>query len=112
MCTIRDVKPLIEKLVGKKCNHIDEHVLNLTLFKNGDGLGYSQFNEVLLLLGYNRVADFFFQFLVTEELEGEDSIFSFPSIQALEEKINRFIYFGLLWYGNVRFAFKKGCSLE
>jgi hypothetical protein len=107
MCTIQDVKPAFEKLVGEKCNHIEQHILNLPLFKDGACLGYSQFNEVLLLLGYNRVADFFFQFLVTQKLDEEDGIFSFPSREELEEGINRFIHFGLLWYGSVRFAFKK-----
>ncbi|PKP47457.1 MAG: hypothetical protein CVT94_11340 [Bacteroidetes bacterium HGW-Bacteroidetes-11] len=107
MCVIRDVKPTFERLVGEKCNHIEEHVMNLPLFKDGASLGYSQFNEVLLLLGYNRVAEFFFQFLVEQEIKEEKRIFAFKSKDELEKGINYFIQFALLWYGNIRFAFKN-----
>lgn len=107
MCTIRDVKTAFEKLVGEKCNHIEEHILNLPLFKDGACLGFSQFNEVLLLLGHNRVDDFFFKFLVTQQINNEDGIVSFTSKEALEAGIDHFIHFSLLWFGSVRFAFKK-----
>src|SRR5205807_9893065 len=39
------------------------------LSDDGPGLGYSQFNELLLLYGYDRVTREFFQFLVSDELE-------------------------------------------
>ncbi|NOZ93250.1 MAG: hypothetical protein GXP47_00725 [Acidobacteria bacterium] len=77
----------------------------MLLDAGGDGLGWSQLNEVLLLLGYDRVTSSFFQFLVdggTEYHEGS----SIASLRNLEESIERFQKLALLIYGNVKYAFK------
>lgn len=104
MCFVRDIVPLIERLVGKKCECSDEDTLNLTLFKGHAELGYSQFNEVLLLLGYDRIENFFFQFLVNGEIDYTSGA-TFKSKDDLKEGIERFTKLALLWYGSLRFAF-------
>lgn len=104
MCTVRDIIPLIERLVGEKCTCSDENSLSLTIFKDHNGIGYSQFNEVLLLLGYDRIENYFFQFLVS----GENKYVlgsTFKSIDDLKEGIDRFSKLALLWYGSLRYAF-------
>lgn len=69
------------------------------------GLGYSQFNESLLLLGYDRVSPSFFRFLVDgqTEYEGNEAI---PSLDALQKGVERFRVLALLNFGNVKFGFK------
>ena len=65
----------------------------------------SQLNELLLLLGFDRVTHQFFQFLVdgtTEYREGA----SFKSFAQLDRAIRRFREIALLRFGNVKFAFK------
>jgi hypothetical protein len=56
-----ELKHLFEALAGQQAplgTDAIEHVL--PLLESGRGLGYSQFNEVLLLLGYDRVTHAFF----------------------------------------------------
>jgi len=68
-------------------------------------LGHSQFNEILLLLGFDRVHPEFFQYLVDGTIEYKEGS-AISSMRALEEGIERFITLALLWYGNIKFAFK------
>ena len=71
----------------------------------GAGIGYSQFNELLLLLGRDRVSPSFFRFLVdgATEYEGGEAV---ESLQALREGVDRFRKLALLNFGNVRFGFR------
>jgi hypothetical protein len=73
---------------------------------NKGGLGYSQLNELLLLLGFDRISHNFFQYLVDESTEYKPKS-SLGSFKALEDGITRFRKAALLLYGNVKFAFKK-----
>ncbi len=70
------------------------------------GLGYSQFNELLLLLGYDRVTHAFFQFLVDGTLEYQPGC-AIQSIEKLETGVERARQLSLLFFGNVKFGFKK-----
>jgi hypothetical protein len=72
----------------------------------GTGLGYSQFNELLLTLGYDRVAPSFFQYLVDGALEYRPGA-DIRTFEQLESGIDRFRTLALLHYGNVKFGFKK-----
>ncbi|OWY71880.1 hypothetical protein B7486_09500 [cyanobacterium TDX16] len=69
------------------------------------GLGWSQLNELLLLLGYDRISDGFFQFLVdgTVEIKSHDTL---SSLEKLQEGIDRFRKLAILRFGNVKFGFK------
>lgn len=70
------------------------------------GLGYSQLNELLLLLGYDRVSQAFFQFLVDGRIEYEPGT-ALQSVQDLESGVERARKLALLLFGNVKFGFKK-----
>lgn len=106
MCKIKDLKPLLENLVGTRANCLDKDSAEITIFKNDNGLGYSQFNEVLLLLGFKRVSYEFFQYIADGRFH-YDSKTSIGSKEQLEEGIYRFTTLALLFYGNIRFAFKE-----
>ncbi|MBN2829826.1 MAG: hypothetical protein JXR56_05860 [Candidatus Cloacimonetes bacterium] len=68
-------------------------------------LGHSQFNEILLLLGFDRVYPGFFQYLVDGTIDYKDGS-AIESLQALEKGVERFRTLALLWFGNIKFAFK------
>lgn len=76
---------------------------------NGQCIGYSQFNELLLNVGYDRVDRAFFLFLcdpdtVSSGAEGVDEI---SSATSLKYGIEKFRQLALLLYGNVKFGFKS-----
>lgn len=76
------------------------------LLSNGAGLGHSQFNELLLTLGYDRVTHAFFQFIVdgtTEYASGS----ALRSPEQLKSGVERFRKLGMSLYGNVKYAFKR-----
>ena len=80
------------------------------LFQGG-GLGYSQFNELLLLLGYDRVSEVFFQFLVG----GTVDLHTHASLEPLKQfrtGVDNFRELAILRFGNVKFGFKYFSSLS
>jgi hypothetical protein len=102
MPKLSTITSYFETLTGdevKSSPHTDFNIL-----ENGNELGYSQFNEVLLTLGFSRLKHDFFQFLVdgnTDYVLGA----SIKSIDHLEKSINRFSIIALLWYGNLKHAY-------
>lgn len=68
-------------------------------------LGYSQLNELLLLLGFDRVSRAFFQFLCDRTTDYKTGT-EIASIEDLEQGVRRFREIGLLFFGNVKYAFK------
>ena len=68
---VRKLIALFERLTGEKASQ-DELILKNITFPIGNnkkskktdssGIGYSQFNELLILLGFDRVQDSFFQY--------------------------------------------------
>src|SRR5687767_1301398 len=74
------------------------------------GMGYSQLNELLLSLGYDRVTEWFFQYLLDGKLDyGHESVFK--SVDQLRAGVDRFCQFAILRFGNVKFAFKRLSTL-
>ena len=71
-----------------------------------EGLGYSQFNELLLLHGYDRVTSAFFQFLVDGTVDFQPGS-GLSSIEVLEAGVERARQLSLLFFGNIKFGFKK-----
>lgn len=69
------------------------------------GMGYSQLNEVLLSLGYPRVSEWFFQYLVdgTTNYKVHNA---FQALSDLETGVERFRKHAMLSHGNVRYAFE------
>lgn len=104
--TDTDVRRLLERLTGQPpINPVPLPKSALDALDGGKGWGWSQFNEVLLLLGYDRICQEFFQYLVT----GVTSYVvgaSLKSISSLENAVTNFRKLALLSYGNVKFAFK------
>jgi hypothetical protein len=78
----------------------------LKFFENGNVLGYSQFNEILLLLGFDRITQSFFQYLVNQEIEYKHNS-SIKSISQLEYGITEFRILAILLYANVKYGFKE-----
>ncbi len=63
----RDIKRLLENLTGQKIPpDKDTPIAAVRLFNNKVGLGFSQLNELLLYMGYDRVTSVFFQYIVDE----------------------------------------------
>lgn len=69
----------------------------------GDGraLGYSQLNELFLLLGYDRITPEFFRYIAG----GPDAYLD--SMDQFREGVDRFRKLALLRFGNVKYAFKN-----
>lgn len=69
------------------------------------GFGFSQFNEVLSLLGFDRINRPFFDFLCEDGNE-------IKSIEQLEYAVKRFMTIALLFFGNIEHAFQTLSSDE
>ena len=69
-----------------------------------EGIGYSQFNELQLLLGYKLVSRSFFQYLLDGTVEIKDE--SFESFNELALSIDRFRKLALISFGNIQNAFR------
>lgn len=76
------------------------------LGRGGSGIGYTQLNEFLLSLGYDRVTRSFFQYLSDGSLRYQHGA-SIPSLKKLREGVERFRKMAVLLFGNVKFAFKQ-----
>src|SRR5262245_52983964 len=64
--SVESLRRILEELVGQRAV-LDVPLPDLAvhvLVSGSSGLGYSQLNELLLLLGFDRVSHSFFQFLV------------------------------------------------
>jgi hypothetical protein len=61
-------------------------------------LGCSQFNEIMLVLGYDRVSQDFFEYFFGEAI---------ASRRQLEEGVEKFRKLAMLKFGNFKFAFKR-----
>jgi hypothetical protein len=102
-----DIGQILADLTGHKAplgTEIPDAALAL-LASGGSGLGYSQLNELLLLLGYDRIATSFYQLLVNGGFEYEPGS-TIRSFEQLVDGITHFRKIALLLYGNVKFAFK------
>jgi hypothetical protein len=99
------ISQLLTDLTGQEPTfpqNIDGHVAALL---KGTGIGYSQLNELLLLLGYDRLTHRFFQYLLNGKTEYEFGG-AFKSFDELRGGIDRFRTVALLGFGNIKFAFK------
>jgi hypothetical protein len=109
--TGKTLKTWFEQLTGQQLPIADDQgVLDqvATSLSAGQSIGYSQFNELLLNVGYDRVSQEFFFFLCDPEVvsiggSGSDEI---SSPDALESGITAFRSLALLLYGNIKHGFK------
>lgn len=97
-----EVQALLEALTGQAAPLRFSGELHLFEGPHA-GLGYSQLNELLLLFGFDRVGQAFFQFL----LDGTVDYLAGNAICSDHELVNgvrRFRELALLLYGNVKFG--------
>ncbi len=100
------LKRLIEDLTGQDAS--DTPVIKNVegLVENGNGLGLSQFNELLLLMGFDRIKPAFFQYLVDGSAEYKPKA-CIESLDKLKQGVERFQKLALKAYGNVKYGFKQ-----
>jgi hypothetical protein len=99
-----ELRGLLEKLTGRSAPGALLDTVKV-LQDEKTSLGYSQLNELLLLLGFDRVSRSFFRFLLDGEIEYQEGL-SFGSENELKSGVDRFIQLAMLAYGNIKFAFK------
>jgi len=95
---------LLEALTGQRAP-LPEGRDGISSFPKS-GLGYSQLNELLLLFGYDRVTRTFFQFLADGTLDYKPGC-AIRSIEEFQTGVERARQLSLLFFGNVKFGFKK-----
>lgn len=101
---------LLKKMTGQSPPLQSDAVIRGELLLSESGLGYSQLNELLLLLGYDRIKPAFFQYIADGTCDNAaDS--SIKSMTQLQEGIDRFRKHAMLRYGNIKYAFKHLSSL-
>lgn len=103
------IKTLLTQLVGSEPPIPNPQNLDScqNIF-NSNGIGYSQFNELMLLFGLDRISIDFFQYIANKKLHNipNDPPLIIESIDDLEEGINKFRVFAIFRFGNIRYAFK------
>ncbi len=100
-----EIKELLTKLTGQNAQ-IDASAPGLTVLNApGEGLGYSQLNELLLLFGFDRVTRQFFRYLLDGETEYKPGL-AFESSEQLNDAVDRFRRLAILLFGNVKYGFK------
>lgn len=103
----QDVLGLLEKLTGQKPPIINEEVKDKLTNENifHKALGFSQFNELLIIFGYKRVTPDFFERFFNEKRE-------INYYKDLKKGVDNFRETALLLYGNIRYAFDKLSKMD
>ncbi len=89
---------LFEQLTGQPIPFRKRSSLAALDFFSKGPLDCSQFNEIMLLLGYDRVSPDFFEYFFGKAI---------TSPHQLEEGVERFRKLAMLKFGNFKFAFKR-----
>jgi len=105
------IENLFEQLTGQKSPFFKSELSDLASKQfSRSGIDHSQFNELLLMLGYDRVTIEFFRFLADNGPPNVDALDSdYPvisSIDAFRSGIKKFQRLALLLFGNTKYAFK------
>jgi hypothetical protein len=106
-----ELKALLESLTGQAPPLPNNTALLdqvAAAISDGQSIGHSQFNELLLNVGYDRVEREFFLYLcdpssVSKDANGSEAI---ASPRDMRKGIDTFRKLALLLYGNVKFGFK------
>jgi len=94
----------LELLVGQAAP-FNASPIDLAVLEGEDAsLGHSQFNELLLLFGLDRVSYPFFCFLLGSD---DQEVTDFESETELRARIDEFRKTAMLLYGNVKYGFKR-----
>ena len=103
MIKVNEVKNILEKLTGQKT---PVKIINELKIVDDTKIDYGQFNELLLLFGYDRVTPYFFQFLVDGSFSYNPNSF-IKNIESLEKGVENFQKIALFVFGNVNHAYKE-----
>ncbi|MDZ4818173.1 MAG: hypothetical protein SGJ20_04285 [Planctomycetota bacterium] len=98
------VKDILVDLTGQSPLFENDYEEAVQKLFDSSGLGYSQLNELLLLLGYDRIEKPFFQCLLDKTAFYQGGAFTTPAM--LRSGVDQFRTFAVLRFGNIRFAFK------
>lgn len=97
---------LIEQMEGREPPLVSNAPEEAEKLLPKPGIGFSQFNEVLLLLGYDRITESFFQFLIDGSSEYKSGVV-FTGIGKIEAGVDRFRILAMWFYGNIRYALRR-----
>lgn len=111
MITTPDLSKLFQQLTGQTAPLGETCLQSAAMLLSSKGIGLSQLNETLLLLGHNRVTSSFFQYLLdgTVSLSVESPTLT---VVGLTEGVSRFRCLAALRFGNIKFAFKYFSALD
>lgn len=107
-----ELRQLLENLTGQPLPLSSESSILSSVAESvtsGLSLGHSQFNELLLAVGYDRVDAKFFEFLCDPaaiRVNGE-SVKDISSADDLRKGVDAFRELALLLFGNVKYGFKE-----
>jgi hypothetical protein len=110
MTILDNIIKLLTKLTGQPVSHnyqeqeLKAYQGNCDTFNQGE-LGYSQFNELLLTLGYDRVTKDFFKWVF-----GDEAVID--SFENMEQNVDKFCKTAMLLYGHIKYAFKRLSQME
>ncbi len=98
------IKCLLERFTGKPSRSDCCGFDHVNIITEDLDIGYSQFNELLLLLGFDRITKSCFQFLVDQKPDYNETS-KISSVEQLEKGINEFHKIAILFFANVRRGF-------
>ncbi len=106
-------KSLIQRLAGESVSASPAVEARVSrAFDSAFCLGFSQFNELMLLLGLDRLSPDLFDYIFLGRFSsGSDDAPTVCSVEELEIGVTRFEKFALLNFGNVKRAFRV-CSRD
>ena len=116
MTKLDDIFKQLPKLTGQPISgdkeKLKENLKNNSFFNQG-GLGYSQFNELLLTLGYDRVTKGFFKYLLGKEAEISSlEKLEISNLEKLKQGVEKFREDAMLLYGHIKYGFKRLSQME
>ncbi|HEX4796293.1 MAG TPA: hypothetical protein VH370_21060 [Humisphaera sp.] len=98
------IRELLADLTGRPAPFDADPDQEVSKLMAGSGVGYSQINELLLLLGYDRISSAFFAYLV----DGKSDYSSGTAILSRSQfraGVDRFMQLAALRYGSIKIAF-------
>ena len=105
----KSFQAIVEKLTGQPIP-FPENLSKVEKLDNTNlNLGYSQLNEILLYLGYDRVNLSFFQFLTDETLNYKNTS-TISNIDQLAKHVDKVVEYSLILFGNIKYGYKQFSS--
>lgn len=107
MSPLEELRQILERLAGQRApftTPIPDRVADL--LQPSEGLGYSQLNELLLLMGFDRITKAFFQYLIDGTTTYSDGA-AFRTLEELAKGVERFQKDAMYLFGNTKYAFKR-----